>query len=78
MIHSDNPVVPQPGTEHPHPQGPAEAPKQRRAKKNATTENIEELGATEVPTAKTNTHVMTIIGQIEGQPLMQIYPKYWS
>lgn len=70
MIHSDNPVVPQPGTEHPHPQGPAEAPKQRRAKKNATTENIEELGATEVPTAKTNIHVMTIIGQIEGHMVL--------
>jgi ATP-dependent protease ClpP protease subunit len=70
MIHSDNPVVPQPGTEHPHPQGPTEAPKQRRAKKNATTENIEELGATEVPTAKTNIHVMTIIGQIEGHMVL--------
>lgn len=70
MIQSDNPVVPQPGTEHPHPQGPAEAPKQRRAKKNATTENIEELGATEVPTAKTNIHVMTIIGQIEGHMVL--------
>ena len=71
MIQSDNPVVPQPGTEHPHPQVPAETPRQRRAaKKNATTENIEELGATEVPTAKTNIHVMTIIGQIEGHMVL--------
>ncbi len=69
MMQNDNPVVPQPGTEHPHPQGPAEAPK-RRAKKNVTTENIEELGATEVPTAKTNIHVMTIIGQIEGHMVL--------
>ncbi|HWQ62726.1 MAG TPA: ATP-dependent Clp protease proteolytic subunit [Negativicutes bacterium] len=70
MIQSDNPVVPQPGTEHPHPQGPAEPSKQRRTKRNATTENIEELGATEVPTAKTNIHVMTIIGQIEGHMVL--------
>ncbi len=70
MIQSDNPVVPQPGTEYPHPQGPAEQPTKRRAKKNATTENIEELGATEVPTAKTNVHVMTIIGQIEGHMVL--------
>lgn len=70
MIQSDNPVVPQPGTEHPHPQGPAEPAKQRRTKKNVTTENIEELGATEVPTAKTNIHVMTIIGQIEGHMVL--------
>lgn len=70
MIKDDNPVVPQPGTEHPHPQGPAEQPKTRRAKRNATTENIEELGATEVPTAKTNIHVMTIIGQVEGHMVL--------
>jgi ATP-dependent protease ClpP protease subunit len=70
MIDSDNPVVPQPGTEHPHPQGPAEQPRQRRAKKNATTENIEEMGVTEVPTAKTNVHVMTIIGQVEGHMVL--------
>ncbi len=69
MMQNDNPVVPQPGTEHPHPQGPAEVPK-RRAKKNVTTENIEELGATEVPTTKTNIHVMTIIGQIEGHMVL--------
>jgi ATP-dependent protease ClpP protease subunit len=69
MIENANPVVPQPGTEHPHPQGPAEQPK-RRTKKNVATENIEELGATEVPTAKTNIHVMTIIGQIEGHMVL--------
>ena len=69
MIDSDNPVVEPPGTEHPHPQVPSEPPKTtRKAKKNETTENIAEMGSTEVPTAKSNIHVMTIIGQIEGQP----------
>ncbi|MCX7779337.1 MAG: ATP-dependent Clp protease proteolytic subunit [Negativicutes bacterium] len=33
-------------------------------------ENIQELGSTEVPTAKTNIHVMTIIGQIEGHMVL--------
>ncbi len=70
MIQNDNPVVPQPGTEHPHPQGPTEPAKQQRAKRNAATENIEELGTTDVPTAKSNIHVMTIIGQIEGHMVL--------
>lgn len=70
MIQNDNPVVPQPGTEHPHPQGPAEPAKQRRSKRNAATENIEELGTTAVPTAKSDIHVMTIIGQVEGHMVL--------
>lgn len=71
MIDNDNPVIAPPGTEHPHPQMPAEAPKtSRKTRKNATTENIEELGATEIPTAKSNIHVMTIIGQIEGHMVL--------
>ncbi len=71
MIDSDNPVVEPPGTEHPHPQVPAEPPKTaRRAKKNPTIENIEQVGSTEVPVAKSNIHVMTIIGQIEGHMVL--------
>jgi len=76
MTHSDSPVVPppgtlpHPGTVPPQPQTPGETPRQRRAKKNATTENIQEMGATEVPAAKTNIHVMTIIGQIEGHMVL--------
>lgn len=71
MIDSDNPVVEPPGTEHPHPQVPSEPPKTtRKAKKNETTENIAEMGSTEVPTAKSNIHVMTIIGQIEGHMVL--------
>lgn len=71
MTDSDNPVVEPPGTEHPHPQVPTEPAKTtRRAKKNVTTENIEQVGSTEVPTAKSNIHVMTIIGQIEGHMVL--------
>jgi len=69
MIYNDNPVAPPPGLPEQHgaPATPGEAPrKTRQAKKNVTTENIQELGSTDVPTAKTNIHVMTIIGQIEG------------
>jgi ATP-dependent protease ClpP protease subunit len=69
---SDTPTVAPPGTQHPHPQmPPVEAPKTtRRAKKGTAAENIEELGTPEVPTAKSNIHVMTIIGQIEGHMVL--------
>ncbi|MDR3563553.1 MAG: ATP-dependent Clp protease proteolytic subunit [Negativicutes bacterium] len=67
MTISDASPVEPPGTEHPHPQMPPEPAKSRSSKKkNTTTENIEEMGSTEIPTAKSNVHVMTIIGQIEG------------
>lgn len=75
MIENDNPVIAPPGT---NPEAPAvplqpvEQPKKTRqaAKKSATVENIQELGSTEVPTAKSNIHVMTIIGQIEGHMVL--------
>jgi ATP-dependent protease ClpP protease subunit len=70
MIDSTIPVAPAPGTEQPQPQTPAEAPRSRRPKRNETTENIQEMGTTEVPTAKSNVHVMTIIGQIEGHMVL--------
>lgn len=74
MIVNDNPVVAPPGTNPEEPQivpSPTEAPKKsRQARKAGAADNIQELGSTEVPTAKTNTHVMTIIGQIEGHMVL--------
>lgn len=74
MIENDNPVTAPPGInpEVPGvPHQPAEQPKKtRQAKKSTTVENIQEMGSTEVPTAKTNIHVMTIIGQIEGHMVL--------
>lgn len=72
MLTNDNPVVAPPGVQ---PQTtveqPADAPKKsRQAKKASTVENIQELGTTDVPTAKSNVHVMTIIGQIEGHMVL--------
>lgn len=59
-INPESPKVPQ--TEH--------SKKLVKAKKVDTLENIEDLGATEIPTAKTNIHVMTIIGQVEGHMVL--------
>ncbi|WP_425060922.1 Translocation-enhancing protein TepA [Sporomusa carbonis] len=74
MIVNDNPVVAPPGTNPEEPQitQPAtEVPKRsRQAKKAGPAENIQELGSPEVPTAKTNIHVMTIIGQVEGHMVL--------
>jgi ATP-dependent protease ClpP protease subunit len=71
MIDDEMPVIIPPGPQPAHPEIPAEPAKpSRRTKKNATTENIEEMGTTEVPTAKSNMHVMTIIGQIEGHMVL--------
>ncbi|HML87049.1 MAG TPA: ATP-dependent Clp protease proteolytic subunit [Methylomusa anaerophila] len=50
---------------------PAPAKRTKQARKAASvTDNIQELGSTEVPMAKTNIHVMTIIGQIEGHMVL--------
>ncbi|SDF76435.1 ClpP family protease [Sporolituus thermophilus] len=74
MIDNDNPVVAPPGTNPENPNTPVQpdAPnkKSRQAKKSATTETIQVMGSTEVPTAKSNIHVMTIIGQIEGHMVL--------
>lgn len=75
MIDNDNPVIAPPGTnpEQPGitPEQPVEPPKRsRQAKKSSQAENIQEFGSTEVPTAKSNIHVMTIIGQIEGHMVL--------
>ena len=61
------------------PQHPAENPealpanepqKKNRLKKGTAADNIQELGSSEVPTVKSNVHVMTIIGQIEGHMIL--------
>jgi ATP-dependent protease ClpP protease subunit len=67
-LHEDNPVVAPPGTNPEHPEEVPAKPtrKTRNLAKTAAAQNIQELGTGEVPTAKSNTHVMTIIGQIEG------------
>ena len=75
MIENANPVVAPPGTNPEIPAVPGQpethTKKNRQtAKKSATVENIQELGSTEVPSAKTNIHVMTIIGQIEGHMVL--------
>ena len=73
MISNDNPVVAPPGIDPENPQVPHNEPrrKTRSAKKAASVaENIHELGSTEIPTAKSNIHVMTIIGQIEGHMVL--------
>lgn len=42
----------------------------RKKKAAPALENIKELGNAEVPTAKSNIHVMTIIGQVEGHVIL--------
>lgn len=79
MIDNDNPVIAPPGTNPEHPVEPGQLPvktkKTRQAKKSSTIENIQELGSTEVPSAKTNIHVMTIIGQVEGHMVLPAQNK---
>lgn len=71
VIYNDNPVTAPPGVNPEQPiQQPSPAKKTRQAKRSGPAENIQELGTTEVPTAKTNVHVMTIIGQIEGHMVL--------
>lgn len=74
MIVNDNPVVAPPGVNPEEPQiqpAPHDTPKKsRQAHKGGVADTIQELGATEVPTAKSNIHVMTIIGQIEGHMVL--------
>lgn len=48
-----------------------EVPETKRKKKTAiTADNIKEFGSVEIPSAKTNIHVMSIIGQIEGHVIL--------
>ena len=70
MIDNDNPVVAPPGTDPNQPQHEPDVPKKTRKTKSTATENIHELGTPEIPVAKTNVHIMTIIGQIEGHLIL--------
>jgi len=74
MLVNDNPIVEPPGTNPEKPQAPLpqneHAKRMVKAKKVDTLDNIQELGATEIPIAKTNIHVMTIIGQVEGHMVL--------
>ena len=73
MLTNDNPVVEPPEVNPENPKQPLpNTPSKRvaKAKKNDVLDNIQELGTTEVPTAKTNIHVMTIIGQVEGHMVL--------
>ena len=73
MEHNDNPVVAPPGTdpEQPMPGAPAAEPSKRgKVRKGSAAENIQKLGTAEVPVTKSNIHVMTIIGQIEGHMVL--------
>jgi hypothetical protein len=78
ILKNDNPlpeIEPQPSPMPDQQPGPK---KSKQAKKSSPTENIQEMGTPEIPVAKSNIHVMTIIGQIEGQLSIQKTPKYWS
>ena len=75
MIIDDNFIVEEPGmnpetTKNPQTEQSDHSKRLVKAKKVDTLENIEELGAAEIPTAKTNIHVMTIIGQVEGHMVL--------
>lgn len=74
MLVNDNPTIEPPGTNPENPKAPLppieHSKRTVKAKKVDTLDNIQELGATEIPTAKTNIHVMTIIGQVEGHMVL--------
>lgn len=74
MLVNDNPIVEPPSTNPENPKAPFSPiePSKRvvKGKKVDTVDNIQELGAIEIPTAKTNIHVMTIIGQVEGHMVL--------
>lgn len=74
MLVNDNPIVAPPRTSPEKSNAPVpqieHSKRMVKAKKIDTLDNIQELGATEIPTAKTNIHVMTIIGQVEGHMVL--------
>jgi len=74
MLINDNPIVQPPGTNPEQPKAPPlpieHSKRTVKAKKVEALDTIQELGTTEVPIAKTNIHVMTIIGQVEGHMVL--------
>jgi ATP-dependent protease ClpP protease subunit len=70
IFKNDNPlpeIEPEPS---PMPDQQPVPKKSKQAKKASPTENIQEMGTQEIPVAKSNIHVMTIIGQIEGHMVL--------
>lgn len=74
MLKNDNPVVAPPGSPSEYTQLHHERNDRRKndgdGEMAREAENIEELGTTKVPVAKSNIHVMTIIGQVEGHMVL--------
>jgi ATP-dependent protease ClpP protease subunit len=71
MLESRSNPVGSPNIQPENPEAPASEPqKKSKLKKGTVADNIQELGSTEVPTVKSNVHVMTIIGQIEGHMVL--------
>jgi ATP-dependent protease ClpP protease subunit len=71
MLESRSNPVSSPNIQPENPEAPASEPqKKSKLKKGTVADNIQELGSTEVPTVKSNVHVMTIIGQIEGHMVL--------
>lgn len=71
MIYNDNPVVAPPGVNPTQPTvTPTPTKKKHHNKRSVPTENIKEMGSAEIPIAKSNIHVMTVIGQIEGHMIL--------
>lgn len=62
--------TPQHPVENPEAPPANEPQKKSRLKKGTAADNIQELGSSEVPAVKSNVHVMTIIGQIEGHMIL--------
>ncbi len=64
----NNPSPQVPGQNPGLPQGPNADPNKKRVmgKPKGTLEAIRELGTSEVPEIKSNIHVVTIVGQVEG------------
>ena len=71
MLENDNPVIEPSGTNPENQKTQEETPKKNViAKKADIVDNIQELGTTNIPVAKSNIHVMTIIGQVEGHMIL--------
>lgn len=71
MLESRSFLVGSPQQPTEDPDVPANEPQKRnKLKKGTVAENIQELGTPEVPSVKSNVHVMSIIGQIEGHMIL--------
>lgn len=65
------PIPTQPAPEMPEAEPQQPMKKRSTAKRaNPTVENIETMGTTDLPTNKSNIHLLTIIGQVEGHVVL--------